>query len=408
MASAKLSLASAKPPAASAKPLVTPANPILYCALPAFFNSAEVNRIFSTLPGFDSIRISPSHCLVRFRSTAMAASALALISSQTNLVASFSTRGLRHPNGGSDPLFSTTFPPVSLVPDGPLVASVSAFSLQPPSSSQTHSPSHSHTPPSTLPIIYQAPDSEPSSGTEPQGQNQNTLNQTPHHPNNHSQHLSQGQTPTNRRTIHVTYQSTQKHTLFALLRTIPGFSRIAFYQDYCFVVFENFTHASAAIDEIFFKTGLKANFAKNDYSSAAPSPSAAAMSLGLPNPVVRVSDFPSSLHDSDLKDIFSTYLDFAHVEFFHSSCLVHFTSTPPATAFLDSINAVTNFSAIYSKKGAAMVKAAAQAATTTTAPTSTAGLTLPSDVRLCFPFYFFLLPVFISDHIRLSTPLPTN
>ncbi|RKO86448.1 hypothetical protein BDK51DRAFT_31733, partial [Blyttiomyces helicus] len=158
-----------------------------------------------------------------------------------------------------------------------------------------------------------------------------------------------GVSPSNqpKKTIHVTNLDSDKANLLETFTRYEGFRRVAFYADYAFVIFQDIRTASKAIEEILFKTKMKANFAKAEFI---PYPLAAS-AIGQVNSIIRVSDYPANTSDYDLCAIFEQYGGFLDVHFYHASCLVYYRDVGAARRALEGLNAVTNFTAIYSKKG---------------------------------------------------------
>ena len=277
--------------------LVKP-NSILYVSLTQHISPTDLAAIFRSHRGFDSCRFFPSHALVRFSNVADASEALRRLNASTNLSINFSTRGGSSANGLEDKENSkvpTNFPLSSLI-------EVSAESK---------------------PLL----------------------------PSSSSQYFAA------KKTIHVTSIDVSKAELLATFKAFPGFIRIAFYPDYCFACFSDNVSASHAIEEILFKTNMKANFAKTDFtphasllamqsSASSDGPSA----TGIPNSILRISDFPSNTTNPELLQLFKPYSGFTSIHYYQASCLVYFSSISTASAALADINTFTNMVAIYSKK----------------------------------------------------------
>ncbi|KAI8811297.1 hypothetical protein BJ742DRAFT_135974 [Cladochytrium replicatum] len=288
-------------------------NPILYVSVFPYFTEAELVKIFKSYEGFDSTRFFPTHALVRFNSVENARIALEDLNSTTNLFANYSTKGAK--NGFSR---------------GPSSGALSAMGRS-----------------------EEVPDRQgagmsntvASAALGGSGANINGVNSSvPRH------------------TIHVTNIKLSKLGLKDFFSTMTGFRKIAFYQDYCFVIFDDVKAAAQAIEDILFKTKMKANFAKAEFTPHPPP------SVGQANSIIRISDFPPNTTDNDLYEFFESYECFQDIQYYHASCLVYFDDVASARKSLEDINATTNFTAIYSKKG--MSSAAAVAPTGTSKPQS--------------------------------------
>ncbi|KAJ3093348.1 hypothetical protein HDU96_002357, partial [Phlyctochytrium bullatum] len=165
-------------------------------------------------------------------------------------------------------------------------------------------------------------------------------------------------------TIHVTNLDREVPVLLAFFKSLDGFKRVAFYIDYAFVIFEDPHYSSMAIEEILFGTKMKASFAKAEYSPHC----IPANTLGTPNAIIRVSDYPASMTDAELEGLFETFDGFQDIVFYHSSCLVHFRDVFSAQTALEELNAITNFTAIFSRKGAASMSSNIPPTAATTIP----------------------------------------
>ncbi|KND02663.1 uncharacterized protein SPPG_01748 [Spizellomyces punctatus DAOM BR117] len=282
---AKHGVASATTPTIAVQP-----NPILYVSLFSYFTEVELTKIFRSYDGFDSCRFFPSHALVRFKDVECAKRALEDLNSTTNLFANYSTKGAKQGSSRSSRRGTT--------------------------SSST----------STTTGIDGDGAAEHARASDAGGVTGST------HP---------------KRTIHVTNIDKDKAHILHLFSQYEGFRRVAFYADYCFVCFADTRTASKAIEEILFKTKMKANFAKADFIPHQIPTSA----IGHPNSIIRVSDYPSNTSDYDLVRIFERHDGFQDIHFYHASCLVYFKDQTSARRALESVNATTNFTAIYSKKG---------------------------------------------------------
>ncbi|KAJ3042394.1 hypothetical protein HDV00_007350 [Rhizophlyctis rosea] len=268
-------------------------NPILYVSLFSYMTEAELTKIFRSYEGFDSCRFFPSHALVRFKDVEYAKLALEDLNATTNLFANYSTKGAKN---------NTRPPKRSNSQSG---AAAEEVEVPPEQGRRSENPTTSST-------------------TQP------------------------------KRTIHVTNIDKDKASLIRTFSQYEGFRKIAFYADYCFVCFEDMRTASKAIEEVLFKTKMKANFAKADFIPHPLSPAA----IGTPNSIIRVSDYPSSSTERELTSMFQLYDGCVDVHFYHASCLVYYRDMASAKKALDGINSLTNFTAIYSKKGVAARRSA--------------------------------------------------
>ncbi|KAJ3151080.1 hypothetical protein HDU89_002292 [Geranomyces variabilis] len=285
--------------------IVVPSSRILYVSLFSYFTESELTRIFRMYEGFDSCRFFPSHALVRFRDMECSKIALEDLNSTTNLFANYSTKGAKQSNGRSRRGTTGSAPGVA----GSLSTSAARSNGAGPSA---------------------AADKETESTNSRRDQ---------------SGSLAGAGQP--KRTIHVTNIDNDKASILDLFSKFDGFQRVAFYADYCFVCFEDTRAASKAIEELLFKTTMKANFAKADFIPHVIPPT----SIGHPNHIVRVSDYPSNTSEQDLVRVLERYEGFCDIHFYHASCLAHYADQPCARRALEGINENTNFTAIYSKKG---------------------------------------------------------
>ncbi|KAJ3020909.1 hypothetical protein HKX48_009512 [Thoreauomyces humboldtii] len=295
---AKHGVASTTTPTIAVQP-----NPILYVSLFSYFTETELTRIFRTYEGFDSCRFFPSHALVRFKDMECSKRALEDLNSTTNLFANYSTKGAKQSGGRSR---------------RGTVSSTSGAPTINGSVSQTAT---------SIPGRGDRAGVESSSRRDEPGAVTGSG-----HP---------------KRTIHVTNIDNDKASILALFSKYEGFRRVAFYADYCFVCFADTRTASKAVEELLFKTKMKANFAKADFIPH-PIPSSA---IGHPNFIIRVSDYPSNTTEYDLVHLMERYEGFQDVHFYHASCLVYYKDQACARRALEALNDTTNFTAIYSKKG---------------------------------------------------------
>ncbi|KAJ3192531.1 hypothetical protein HK101_006360, partial [Irineochytrium annulatum] len=316
---AKHGVASNTTPSISVQP-----NPILYVSVFPYFSEGELMKIFKGYEGFDSCRFFPNHALVRFANVECSKRALEDLNSTTNLFANYSTKGAK---SGTEPRRGASHRSASTsdhygdphhhnggggMPGGPGGAL----------GSHIHNKSVSVDDFLGVGVVHSSSAAANAA-----------LSSSNAHP---------------KCTIHVTNLDRDLPGLLDFLGNLRGFRRVAFYVDYAFVIFHDAPTASSAIEEILFGTKMKASFAKAEYSPH-PIPSA---SLGCPNAIVRVSDYPPSADSEELARLFSAFEGFVDVLFYHSSCLVHFADIRCAHAALVEINATTNFTAIFSRKGA--------------------------------------------------------
>ena len=151
-----------------------------------------------------------------------------------------------------------------------------------------------------------------------------------------------------KKTIHVTNIDRDRSVFYKYLIEFPGFDRVAFYNDYCFVCFDDTFNATIALEEINQNTKMKANFAKVDFIHHSVAPS----QIGAINSILRISDYPSNMTQAELLGILETLEGFVNnVQFYVASCLVHFKNQECARKALERINHITNMTAIYSIKG---------------------------------------------------------
>ncbi|KAI8822381.1 uncharacterized protein EV422DRAFT_396395 [Fimicolochytrium jonesii] len=199
-------------------------NPILYVSLFSYFTEVELTRIFKSYEGFDSCRFFPNHALVRFKDVGSAKHALEDLNSTTNLFANYSTKGAKQTGGKS-----------SRRGTGSAAAAGGSGQGNGGGGPGSHSGSNGDD-------DRQAIDA-----------------------NNSSENIGFAQANNPKRTIHVTNIEKDKASVLQLFSKYEGFRRVAFYADYCFVCFTDTRAAAKAIEEILFKTKMKANFAKGEF-----------------------------------------------------------------------------------------------------------------------------------------------
>eukprot|EP00842_Homolaphlyctis_polyrhiza_P006643 jgi/Hompol1/6980/HPOL_004438-RA len=268
---AKNSISAHSPPTMVVQP-----NPILFVSLnPATLTEQELTGVLQTYRGFESCRFFPSHALVRFHSVEYARYALENLNETTNLFANYSTKGAKPPTSS--------------------VASSTSTAVS------TQQASHgSNTSKATL-----------GSTSRISAVSASAVTLTSPYPINPQTQSSQA-----KRTIHVTHIDKSMADLYRIMQSLPGFQRIAFYPDYCFVIFSPpASHATQAIEEILFKTRMKASLAKADYTShIIPS-----SSIGITNSILRIADFPSTATDEELIEFFKLFQGFKDVQFYQAS-----------------------------------------------------------------------------------------
>jgi len=151
-----------------------------------------------------------------------------------------------------------------------------------------------------------------------------------------------------KKTLHVTNFTMNKCDLRNLLLSFSGFKTVAFYQDYCFVVFADIESATAAAEQLLAKTKLKVNFSKADYIPNVVSPS----SIGNPNSILHVTNYPTSTTEQEMVEMYSSYPGYVHIHFSKNFSLVYYQDIPSAKNALQHMNQTTNFTTIYSIKNA--------------------------------------------------------
>ncbi|TPX76052.1 hypothetical protein CcCBS67573_g02668 [Chytriomyces confervae] len=268
-------------------------NPILYVSIFPCFGEAELMEIFSAYDGFDSCRFFPMHALVRFVNLETAKRALEDLNMTTNLFANYSTKSTKTV--------------------GDVKARIPGRLTQEPISLE--SPVQS-----TLKL-------------QQQQQLQSLL-------------LPASQATPSKCTIHVTNLDKDIPTLLQFFKSLPGFARVAFYIDYAFVIFKDSDSASAAIETILFGSRMKANFARSDYTPHIVPASA----LGIPSSLVRISDYPSTTTEEDLRRLLESFRGVSGLNVFHSSALVTFESVEAAGAMVDDLNGCTNLTCVFGKR----------------------------------------------------------
>ncbi|KAH9253116.1 hypothetical protein BASA81_008951 [Batrachochytrium salamandrivorans] len=330
-------------------------------------------------------RFFSNHALVRFKSVQHASNALERLNADTNLFANFSTKGSRGSGNASISASSSgssgnSHDHVSMGSSNSSTKNQSGLPSLPPATTDSDvSASTEPLPPSrTLNRVgsvssvqsefsdtsgrytsvalkgeglsgSQSPSTTNTSGSRESYQAATTSSRNTNSNGNSSVSTNSGSVSSQRVpkcTIHITQIDKSMAALYTFLSLFEGFSMVAFYPDYCFVRFHDIQSASHAIEEVLFKTHMKASFARADYTLN----SIPAASIGVVNSIVRVADFPSTSADEDLRQFFSLMGGFKDIHFYQASCLIYFTDHANATAALQEINTKTNFTAIYSKK----------------------------------------------------------
>jgi len=151
-----------------------------------------------------------------------------------------------------------------------------------------------------------------------------------------------------KKTLHVTNFTMNKCALRNLLLSFSGFKTVAFYQDYCFVVFADIESATNAAEQLLAKTKLKVNFSKADYIPNVVSPS----SIGNPNSILHVTNYPTSTTEAEMIEMYSSYPGYLHIHFSKNFSLVYYQDIASAKNVLQHMNQTTNFTTIYSIKNA--------------------------------------------------------
>ncbi|KAJ3296385.1 hypothetical protein HDU79_006864 [Rhizoclosmatium sp. JEL0117] len=286
-------------------------NPILFVSIFPCFGEAELLEIFSAYEGFDSCRFFPMHALVRFTNLETAKRALEDLNLTTNLFANYSTKSTKNVNDQKPRIPSRlTQDPIALdLSQGNMM--MPKIPGQPPQMQQLH--------------------------LQQQQQQQSLL--SPSASSNTSASAPKC-------TIHVTNLDKDIPTLLQFFKTLPGFARVAFYIDYAFVIFKDSDSASMAIETILFGSRMKANFARSDYTPHIVPHSA----LGPPSCLVRISDYPSTTTEEDLRLLLDTFPGVTGLNVFHSSCLVQFESIEAASGLVDELNGCTNLTCVFGKR----------------------------------------------------------
>lgn len=144
-------------------------------------------------------------------------------------------------------------------------------------------------------------------------------------------------------TLHVSNLTKDRAELKQLFGTFDGFSRIAFYPNWVFVVFNDVAAAGKAIEQIHATTRMQAAFAQVEYAAPFVRPE-----IGEPSKAVRVGNFPSNAVEGEFMKLFRGYQGATgEVRFGREDCLVWFQNVEAASNFLDDINSKTNLCAVF-------------------------------------------------------------
>jgi len=351
-------------------------NPILYIrcshmiSIFPHFTEQELLKIFKSYEGFDSARFFSSHCLVRYRDVECAKRVLEDLNATTNLFANYSTKGTKkaqasntnsllsgkHSAAGSPNINATTTATsnntFSMINNA---AASGMYTLTNNYNSDSDAQSTGQSTNSNAIFDDQIPekpniDFQPNKFFERRGSySSNASNNSSYYANsNHtgrSNSMSHN-TSQPKRTLHVTNFNKTKNQLRSIFASFPGFKKVAFYQDYCFVIFTDAEAASNASEELLFKTKLKVSYAKADYVPYVVSASA----IGTPNNVIRAADYPNSTTESELAEMFNSYPGFVDLKFSKNYSIVYFQDVNTAKVALEDMNKTTNFTLTYLKK----------------------------------------------------------
>ncbi|KAI9011729.1 hypothetical protein DFJ74DRAFT_308375 [Hyaloraphidium curvatum] len=144
-------------------------------------------------------------------------------------------------------------------------------------------------------------------------------------------------------TLHVSNLTKDRAELKQLFSGFDGFSRIAFYPNWVFVVFKDVASAGKAIEQIHATTRMQAAFAQIEYAAPFVRPE-----VGEPSKIVRVGNFPSNAIESEFVKLFRSYPgSTGEVRFGREDCHVWFQTVEQAKACVEDINARTNLCAVF-------------------------------------------------------------
>jgi len=344
-------------------------NPILYIrcshmiSIFPHFTEQELLKIFKSYEGFDSARFFSSHCLVRYRDVECAKRVLEDLNATTNLFANYSTKGTkkvqasntssllnsRSPNNNAANTSSNTNT-LTMINNAAasgmynLTNNYNSDSDGGQSVQSTNSNGYDDEIPEKPNIDFQ-----PNKFFERRGSFSSNASNSSYYAN--STHTGRSNSMSHntsqpKRTLHVTNFNKTKNQLRSIFASFPGFKKVAFYQDYCFVIFTDAEAASNASEELLFKTKLKVSYAKADYVPYVVSASA----IGNPNNVIRAADYPNSTTESELAEMFNSYPGFMDLKFSKNYSIVYFQDVATAKVALEDMNKTTNFTLTYLKK----------------------------------------------------------
>ncbi|KAJ3103782.1 hypothetical protein HDU97_009878 [Phlyctochytrium planicorne] len=322
----------------------------------AYSNKTLRPQLFSTYPGFLRISFHQDYVFICFSSTDHSTSAIDRIHNTTDMLAAYAKHGVA----------SNTTPSISVPPNPILYVSVFPYFTEAELmkifrgyegfDSCRFFPNHALVRFSN--VDYSKRALEDLNGTTNLFANYSTKGAKTVPGSSKSsqqqQHQQQQQQPSSpppqdasspKCTIHVTNLDRTIPLLLSFFKLIPGFKRAAFYVDYAFVIFYDAASAGSAIEDILFGTKMKASFAKAEYS-----PHSIPV-LGVPNSLLRVCDYPACVSEEELRTFFGELG--GDVTVYQSSCLVKFGSVEEARKGLEVVNSLTNFTAVYSRKGVA-------------------------------------------------------
>ena len=147
-----------------------------------------------------------------------------------------------------------------------------------------------------------------------------------------------------KKTIHITNIDRDPLSLYQLFLGYQGFSRIAFFGEYCFVCFVDLESSANAIEEMLFTTKLKASYAKAEFSPHFLSPTV----IGTPSNTLKLVDIPLGLQPNDISLVSQMYTGFTAINS-TSPYLIQFDSIQHASQALMRINQETNLSTVFVK-----------------------------------------------------------
>ncbi|KAI8903283.1 hypothetical protein EDD86DRAFT_250388 [Gorgonomyces haynaldii] len=143
---------------------------------------------------------------------------------------------------------------------------------------------------------------------------------------------------TPKRTLHITHLDRTPGELYKLFVNYPGFMRIAFYLDYCFLCFDDPSNTSKAMEEIIFTTKIKSSYSKAEFS-----PHIVTHYLGQQSDKVKLLEIPLGLQSCDLSQFFDIYDGFQSL----SNSILSFDSIDNAQKAVNRINQETNLTCCF-------------------------------------------------------------